>query len=150
MLNLSRNYWCIDFDLFIFLVILNNAKCEFKVFPCLKKKKKKEKKKKRKKIRSQRELEPRSHSSLIRVINPNTIWRLVVNVSLILNIIKGNWNDPQLTTQHTDNDLDNNRLPCNGGTHSNYFELHDQKIIKLEIYFTAFLTFLRINFMFGA
>ena len=49
MLNLSRNYWCIDFDLFIFLVILNNAKCEFKVFPCLKKKKKKKKNKRKEK-----------------------------------------------------------------------------------------------------
>ena len=38
----------------------------------------------------------------------------------------------------------------NGATHSNYFELDDQKIIKLEIYFTAFLKILRINFMFGA
>ena len=43
------DYWCIDFDLFIFLVILNNAKCEFKVFPCLKKRKKRKKKEKKRK-----------------------------------------------------------------------------------------------------
>ena len=59
--------------------------------------------------------------------------------------IKENSNDTQLTTHNIAD-----RLPYNGATHSNLFELDDRKFIKPEIYFTAFLKILRINFLFLA